>query len=630
MNSTDSTSITTTTQTVSGEMFTESMSDIQTVTYPNTNFFGYDLGYDKVNNNLIKGKTYNNAYYNGNISGTVWKAANDRKVRKYDFSYDKSNRLIQANFGQYSSGGFSKLKVNYSVENLKYDYNGNIIAMNQYGIKSGTTSSLIDKLSYNYITGSNKILNVVDDANDPNTTLGDFHYSGTKAATSVDYSYDANGNMVSDANRKISLIKYNYLNLPESITVLNKGTVLFFYDAFGNKLQKKTIEGTKTTVTNYIGNSVYRNDTLQFFGTNEGRSRPVGNIFVYDYFIEDYLGNIRMVISDDYNINSPILEANSYYPYGLTMRAISLYASKNIHNFYKFGGKEEQNLEFVDGSGLDLYDFKSRYYDAQIGVWRSQDLKSEKMRRFSPYSFAFDNPLRFIDPDGMAPKDWIKYKTKNGNEYYTYVDGVSNQNQTTDWGKKNGHSDAEYVGKEVDMPVIYESGSDGEPSGAPQHVHLNSDGTTTIIEDPANQSISEDSKANNEPSPTENTATVIGLTTNPLEQAVDRGERALSNAANNAANGTEEAAQLVGTAKQAGALGKVLKTTGLVADAVSIAIDGAKAYNTPTKGNLLKVAVDIIGTGTAFIPGVGWGISLGIGIADVLWGDYLYDWVDNK
>lgn len=77
-------------------------------------------------------------------------------------------------------------------------------------------------------------------------------------------------------------------------------------------------------------------------------------------------------------------------------------------------------------------------------------------------------------------------------------------------------------------------------------------------------------------------------------------------------------------------MGKVLKTTGLVADAVSIAIDGAKAYNTPTKGILLKVAVDIIGTGTAFIPGVGWGISLGIGIADVLWADYLYDWVDNK
>ena len=62
-------------------------------------------------------------------------------------------------------------------------------------------------------------------------------------------------------------------------------------------------------MTLYIASSVYRNDTLQFFGTTEGRARPVGPIFDYDYFLKDHLDKTRMVITDDYNVSSPILEA---------------------------------------------------------------------------------------------------------------------------------------------------------------------------------------------------------------------------------------------------------------------------------------------------------------------------------
>ena len=336
---------------------------------------------------------YVSACYNGSISAvrTSWADT----VSTFAYSYDPQNRLLSSNRVTHSSQALS--------ERFTYDPEGNILSLKRY---SGNRK--IDDLTYSYDSDGNRLISVVDNGQDADlySTI-EYHYSEAQADTTM--CYDANGNLIWDLDRGITAIKYNILNLPDTILFANGNRIINLYDAAGRKyksivhtniaaavtssydLEHAAFEpdSVEYCITEYAGNveTIYtpRDTTRRIFNTIGYRADNA-----YYYFIKDHLGNICAVVNATADT---VVQRTMYYASGVPMAQ----SWGRDTQPYLYNGKE-----LVEAHGWNTFDYGFRGYYAPIARFTSIDPLAEQTPWQSPYAYAGNNFINVIDWMGLS------------------------------------------------------------------------------------------------------------------------------------------------------------------------------------------------------------------------------------
>jgi len=350
--------------------------------------------------------------YNGNIAYSSW--TYNGVTKGYSYVYDDLNRLNSATFKQGTSlqpsGSFD--------ESYTYDKMGNILTLLRK-----SNNKLVDELTLHYTNGEKS--NQIDWITDKQGTQGlndTKEYQDISKATSGEFAYDVNGNLIKDLDRDIYTIKYNVLNLPDVIQFKNGNQIKNLYDAGGQKLGTEYFTwrpGTSAPIVNagdllnisysqtstdqsgtaYIGNIEYNTlngnnslTTLSRIYNDEGYVENPANPQYY-YFRHDHLGDNREVWCANTNT---VAQRTQYYPSGLPWAYDRNLDHPDLQH-RKYNGKE-----FVEMHGYDTYDIVWRQYYPAIMRFQTPDPEVENDYDLSPYTMCDNNMVLKTDPDGRV------------------------------------------------------------------------------------------------------------------------------------------------------------------------------------------------------------------------------------
>lgn len=345
------------------------------------------------------------ALYDGSISAATKIYPNTEGT--YRFNYDALSRLTQSSLEMEGESTTS--------EQLTYDLQGNILTLQRYN-----NDALIDNLTYSY--NGNQVYSIEESAN----TIADMTKYGYIDRSHLDTTirYDANGNMTMDLDRNITAIKYNLLNLPDTIVFSTGGdSIINEYNALGEKLKTafyannnyKSIVRYNRNIETYsfkYPNSVEYTTEKELVYNDEGYCQFGfgGSIsqFSQYYYCRDYLGNIVAVWNAD---TKQIEQQTLYYASGLPMNNST---GDNLQA-YKYNNKE-----LIAQFGLNEYDSEARYYYPAIGRTTTMDPLAEDYYHISPYAWCGNNWVNVIDLSGEAPVTQAPKEIMGGPYYYYY------------------------------------------------------------------------------------------------------------------------------------------------------------------------------------------------------------------
>ena len=404
--------------------------------------------------------------YNGNISwmatdlAKIGEKNNDRTkgMQAMLYKYDQLQRITQSrSLTQYNpTTGFAARAATPAAydEDYTYDANGNILTlkrMNELG-------AMKDDFDYQYYSQTNKLRGVVPITRDTvyegaiynsnklykniivqnSAYIADGEDVVLRATDNIDihpqfnkangnsfrayipedgpFVYDAIGNQIADQQEGTKICWTPYGKVREVKTKGDSVTVSFRYDGAGNRVEKRVIKPDTTYVTRYVldasGNvmGIY-NDTipieLPIYGSSRlgqyGRGAEEGGrtLGLKKFELSNHLGNIVSVITDNVGMDvdsvwATVVFASDYYPFGLGMDG-RIWSDTTLTYRYGFNGKEKD-----DGNSIH---FEFREYDSRLGRFKSIDPIASNYPWQSPYVFAGNNPIAFIDILGMGPGD---------------------------------------------------------------------------------------------------------------------------------------------------------------------------------------------------------------------------------